>query len=149
MFSDLKAVIAAIAGLLLGAAVIVLYTSLVTLPSERAASAAAGKAESDAAWRELQHLEEGRRAAEKAATQAEIDAVEDDFHRQSAQREAQHIAEMTALDQALQEELANAPIPVPGAACRAAIPRSVRDRLDGIGRAAPRHDPAGAPAAVR
>lgn len=135
MLGDIKAGVALFGGIaigvLIGAAALIVYGLIWALPVARQQ----GQMGERIVWQERQQREAAKRETERAAAQAEIDRIEADYH----QREAERTAQMTALDQALQEEQANAPIPVPGAACRPVVSRRVLDGLRGVGASAPRN----------
>lgn len=141
----IKAAIVLVVGLVIGWLVAGLYADLVSLPAAREAGAQTERA----VWEECQREAEAKAEADRRAVQSRIDAIERDFH----QREAARLVELSNLEAALDQEANRAPIPSAAdrgaVACRPAVPRGLRDALDGIGRAAPRNDPAGAPAAVR
>lgn len=141
-----KAILLAAIGAALGWLFASAYADIVTAPAAR---------EQGAQTERLVHEDQRRRAeaqteADRRAAQSRIDAIERGFH----EREAERLARMSALEAALEQEQDDAdPIPpaVDGSApvCGPAVPRRLRDALDPIGRAAPRDDPAGSPAAVR
>lgn len=134
----LEMAVPAIIGIVLGWVAATLYADVTSIPAARQE----GVTSERIVWQERQQREAAKRETERAAAQAEIDRIEADYH----QREAERSAQMTALDQALQEEQANAPIPVPGAPCRAVVSRRVLDGLRGVGSSTPRV-PAAVPAA--
>lgn len=117
--------IGALAGLLLGWAVTFAYVSAVTIPHANTVAVAAATQRASAL------AEQRQRAA-----QDKIDAIEKQY--------LQHDSRSTARISALEQALASAHNPT----CRIAIPRGVSDKLDDIGRAAPREDPAVAPSGV-
>lgn len=141
----IKAAIVLVVGIVLGWLVVGLYAELVSLPAAREAGAQAERL----VWQEAQRKAEAKAEADRRAAQVRIDAIERNFH----QREAERLAQLSALEAAIDQEDARVPIPSAAdrgaVACRPAVPRGLRDALDSVGRAAPRNDPAGSPAAVR
>lgn len=124
--------VGALAGILIGWAATFAYVSAITVPHANTVAVAAAVAQAQAAAAERQK-----------AAQDKIDAIE----RQYLQHDSRSTARISALEQALAEagqQNGNGSHP----ACRVAIPRGVSDKLDDIGRAAPREDPAVAPAGV-
>ena len=141
----IKAAIVLVVGIVLGWLVAGLYADLVSLPAAREAGAIYERG----IWEAGQRKAEAEAEADRRAAQSRIDAIERDFH----QREAERLAQLSNLEAALDQEANRVPIPSAAdrgaVACRPAIPRGLRDALDGIGRATPRNYPAGTPAAVR
>ena len=150
MLGDLKAGAAGIVclalGLLSGGVIVQTYDAWFIIPE--AERVAIGRA--DARWQK--QIDDAKAEAETArqVAQAEIDAVERDYHA----RETDRLLAMTALEQALEEEQARAPIPTPAdrgapCVCRPPVSRGVRDALQGLGRATARPGSAKPVAAVR
>ena len=141
----IKAAIILVVGIVLGWLVAGLYADLVSLPAAREAGAVYERG----IWEARQREAEAKAEADRRAAQSRIDAIERDFH----QREAERLAELSNLEAALDQEANRVPIPSAAdrgaVACRPAVPRGLRDALDGIGRAAPRNDSAIPAAAVR
>ncbi|KQT54613.1 hypothetical protein ASG43_03235 [Aureimonas sp. Leaf454] len=146
MFGDLKAVMAGILclvlGLLVGGVIVRGYDAWVIIPdAERVATERA-----DARWKDA--VAEAKAKAERDRQKAEAEIA--DAERVYLERDAARASQMTALEQALEQELARAPTPSPSrgsAACGPAIPRGVRDALQGVGRA-PARPPAAKPDAA-
>ena len=141
----IKAAIVLVVGIVLGWLVAGLYADLVSLPAAREAGAVYERR----IWEARQREAEAKAEADRRAAQSRIDAIERDYHK----RETDRLIQLSALEAALDQEANRVPIPSAAdrgaVACRPAVPRGLRDALDGIGRASPRNDPAGAPAAVR
>ena len=109
----------------------------------------AGVSEERIAHEEARRRAEAKADADRRAAQVRIDAIERAYH----ERTAEQAAQLDVLEASIAQESARVPTPSAadrGApACRPAVPRGLRDALDPIGRAAPRNDPPGAPAALR
>ncbi|ALN73515.1 hypothetical protein [Aureimonas sp. AU20] len=130
----LRSALMILVGLCFGALGATIYASFVTVPDARLA----GRQEERGIWQEAQRQAEAQREAERQAAQAQIDQIERDYH----QRDAERTARMSALEAALEQEQTDVdqtPPPVAGSApvCRPAVPRRLRDALDGIGRSTP------------
>ncbi|WP_156420108.1 hypothetical protein [Aureimonas sp. N4] len=121
-----KLAAAFVAGLAVGCCTVGAYGVFVALPAAREYGR---KAESLAnAERQIEATQAA--AADRAARQTKINAIEADYARRTAEQEAR----LVSLEQALQEKPDDAP-PAGGAACRVLVPRRVSNELDRIGRA--------------
>ncbi|WP_062233256.1 hypothetical protein [Aureimonas sp. N4] len=145
MIGALEAIKAGVC-LILGAALGWVASSLIALPAAREQGAQTERI----VWQQAQRDAEAKAEADRQAAQTKIDAIERDYH----QREADRAARMSALEAALEQEQADAvqsPPAVVGSApaCRPAVPKRLRDALDGIGRATSSNGAANAPAGLR
>lgn len=143
----LKAVIALLAGIAIGAAGLSVYVGLVTVPAAREAGAQSER---------LVHEEQRRKAEAKAnadreAAQIQIDQIERGYHERTAEQAAQldileaSIVQETSRAQALPQ----APPQAGGGTCPAAVPRSLRDALARVGTGQAGDAPAVAAPALR
>lgn len=141
----LRAAVPLFFGLMLGWLAAGFYFGLVSLPAARQAGAVSERL----VWQEAQRKAEAKADADRRAAQVRIDAIERAYH----ERTAEQAAQLDVLEASIAQESARVPIPSVAdrgtPACRPAVPRGLRDALDPIGRAAPRNDPAGAPASLR
>lgn len=112
----------AVLGALLMWAAMTVYTAAVALPRAREAARAA---EQVALAGKLQAARDAAEAAKKAA-QARIDAIEQEYWQKDVARAQQ----LSALDQALEQEKKNAKAGL----CSVAVPAGVSGALDAIGR---------------
>ncbi len=120
-----KLAAAVVVGLAVGCCTVGAYGVFVALPAAREDGR---KAESLAnAERQIEATQAAE--ADRAARQTEINAIEADYARRTAEQEAR----LVSLEQALQEKPDEAP-PAGGAACRVFVPRRVSHELDRIGR---------------
>lgn len=134
VFEAIKVGAFIIIGLAIGWAASSIYAEWWTIP----AAHEAGRSEERIVHEEQRRKAEAKARADRDATQATIDQVERDYY----ERDKARVLEMSALEQALQEEQNNVPTPSPadrGAApvCRPAISRGVSKSLNDIGRARP------------
>lgn len=147
MFGDLKASAAGVVclalGLLAGGVTVRTYDAWFIIPAAERAAADAATTATDAKWQKL--LTDARDLAETIRRKAERDiaAAERDY----LDRDAARAAQMTALEQALEQDQANVPTPSvadrgASSVCGPAIRRGVRDALQSLGRTGPRADPA-------
>lgn len=138
----IKAALFVVVGILLGWAASFLWFDTITAPAEREA----GRIEERIVWQERQREAEAKSEAARRLAQARIDEIT----RNAAERDQARDAEMAALEAALEKDRTDAPPPALGAACacRPAVPGSLSEQLDRLGRSAPGSDPAGAQAPV-
>jgi hypothetical protein len=145
-FEAIKAVAFIAMGGVLGWGGSGIYAEVVTIPAARQA----GRAEERIIHSEQLARAEAKARVERDKAQTAIDAVEAHYYA----RDKARVLAMTALEQALEEEQARAPIPPPAdrgapCVCRPPVSRGVRDALQGLGRATARPDSAKPDAAVR
>lgn len=141
----LRAAVPLLVGILLGVVGANTYASFTTIPAAREQGAQTERL----VWQEAQRAAEAKAELDRRAAQARIDAIERSYH----ERETERLAQLSALEAAIEKEASRVPIPSPadrGApVCRPAVPRSLRDALAPIGAAPSRFDPAGAASALR